>query len=154
MHAIINLHTKYGTASAWNFGVSFCVVKMLWDHIYGLFNCTTIGAEPDLSTFRLARSRPELWSTLCVTVLPNAARATTLSTLERKRSTFEVKMPHLALEGVEASCWKCSNDKTFEATRTTVCGPRLEGVIQDSVSSAWTKNQKQEEDWNRLEVCS
>ena len=66
-------------------------------------NSATIGAGPDLSTFCLACSRPELCSIMCVTVQSRAARTATLSTLERKRSSFEAKMPHLALEGVESS---------------------------------------------------
>ena len=68
-------------------------------------NSTTIGAGPDPSTFRLARvrSRPELWSIMCATVRSRAARAATLSSLERKRSSFEAETPHLALKGVESS---------------------------------------------------
>ena len=66
-------------------------------------NSTTIGAGPDLSTFRLARSRPELCSIMCATVRSRSARAATLSSLERKRSSFEAKTPHLALKGVESS---------------------------------------------------
>jgi hypothetical protein len=60
-------------------------------------NSATIGAGPGLSTFRLARSRPELWASLCATVQKEADRAATSTTLERKRSGFEVKTPHLAL---------------------------------------------------------
>ena len=66
-------------------------------------NSATIGAGPDLSTFCLACSRPELCSIMCVTVQSRAARTATSSTLERKRSSFEAKTPHLALEGVESS---------------------------------------------------
>ena len=66
-------------------------------------NPTPIGAGPDVSIFRLARSRPELWSIMCATVRSRAARAAPWSSLERKQSSFEAKMPHLALEGVESS---------------------------------------------------
>ena len=65
-------------------------------------NSTLIGGGPDPSTFLVARSMLELWSTLCATVRPRAARAATLSTLEQKRCTLEAKTPHLALEGVES----------------------------------------------------
>ena len=44
----------------------------------------------------------ELWSTLSATVQPRAARDAILSALEQKRSMFEAKTPHLALEGVES----------------------------------------------------
>ncbi len=63
---------------------------------------TTIGAGPDPSTFRLACLRPKLWLALCATVRSRAAHAATSSTLERKRSVFEAKTPHLALKGVES----------------------------------------------------
>ena len=46
---------------------------------------------------------PTVCSIMCATVQSKAARAATLSTLERKRSSFEAKTPHLALEGVESS---------------------------------------------------
>ena len=36
-------------------------------------------------------------------VCNGTAHSATLSTLERKRSSFEAKTPHLALEGVESS---------------------------------------------------
>ena len=42
-------------------------------------------------------------SIMCATVRSRAARAATLSSLERKRSSFEAKTPHLALKGVESS---------------------------------------------------
>ena len=45
---------------------------------------------------------PELWPTLCAMVWPRAARADTLSTLDRKRSGFEAKPLHVALKGVES----------------------------------------------------
>ena len=71
-------------------------------------NPTTIGTGPDVSTFHSAHSRPELWSIMCATVRSRAARAATLSSLERKQSSFEAKTPHLALKGVESSLLKCS----------------------------------------------
>ena len=55
----------------------------------------SIGAGPDPSTFPVSQ-------TLCATVRPSAARAAILSTLKQKRSMFEAKIPHLALEGVES----------------------------------------------------
>ena len=60
---------------------------------------TTIGAGPDPSIFCLAYSRPKLWLAMCAMV---PAHAATSSTLERKRSGFEAKTPHLALKGVES----------------------------------------------------
>ena len=65
-------------------------------------NSTSTGAGPDPSNFPVVRSMLELWSTLCAMVRPRAAHTTTLLTLEQKWSTFEAKMPHLALEGVES----------------------------------------------------
>ena len=59
-----------------------------------------MGAGP--STFPAVRSMRELCSTVCATVRPRATRAATLSTLEQKRSMFEAKTPHPALEGVES----------------------------------------------------
>ena len=55
-----------------------------------------------LSTFRLARSRPELWVSLCAAVWQEADYSATSTTLERKRSGFEVKTSHLALKSVES----------------------------------------------------
>ena len=46
---------------------------------------------------------PTVCSIMCATVQSRAARAATLSTVKRKRSSFEAKTPHLALEGVESS---------------------------------------------------
>ena len=65
-------------------------------------NSTSIGAGPGTSTFHVARSMPELWSSLCATVRPRVARAAISSTLEQKQSTLEAKSPHLALEGIES----------------------------------------------------
>ena len=57
-------------------------------HITFLLGCystsTTLGAGPDISTFRVARSRPELWSILCAGVQRRAGCTATLSTLEQK----------------------------------------------------------------------
>ena len=103
MHSIINLYTKHWAVSAEHLGISFAELKHYSTIFMACSNSTTIGAGPDLSTFYLARSRPELCSIMCATVQSRAARAATLSTLERKRSSFEAKTPHLALEGVESS---------------------------------------------------
>ena len=49
-------------------------------------------------------SRPELWLTLCTTVEQQTTCAGTLSTLDGKRNSFEVKMiiyVCVALEGVK-----------------------------------------------------
>ena len=61
-----------------------------------------IGAGPHISTFHLACLIPELWPTLCATVWPRAARADTLSTLDRKRSSFEAKTLPVAFKGIES----------------------------------------------------
>ncbi len=65
-----------------------------------------------------------LWESLCATIRQEADGAATLTTLERKRSGFEVKTPYLASLGargcegagtqtniwpsrvLKASCWK------------------------------------------------
>ena len=65
-------------------------------------NSTMIGAGPDPSIFGLACSRQKLWLAMCAMVRSRAARAATLSTLERKQSGFEAKTPHLALKCVES----------------------------------------------------
>ena len=61
-----------------------------------------IGTGPHVSTFSLACLMPELWPTLCAMVWPRAACADTLSTLDRKRSSFEAKTLRVALKGVES----------------------------------------------------
>ena len=55
-----------------------------------------IGAGPGLSTFRSL----ELWASLCATVRQEADSDTTSATLERKRSSFEVKTPYLGLKSI------------------------------------------------------
>ena len=64
-------------------------------------NSAEIWAGPEPSTFHLACSRPELWSILCAMVWQSATHAGSLSNFNRKWSSFEAKMPPLALEGVE-----------------------------------------------------
>ena len=61
-----------------------------------------IGAGPHVSTFRLACLMPKLWPTLCAMVQPGAACTGTSLTLDRKRSSFEAKTLHVALNGVES----------------------------------------------------
>ena len=98
----ISLYTKHWAIRRLKFSCQFSQLKFNESAYKVCSNSTTIGAGPHISTICLACLMSELWPTLCAMVWPGAACTDTSLTLDRKRSSLEVKTLHVAPQDVES----------------------------------------------------
>ena len=84
------------------FFTSVCVKFSTYETVYKVCsNSTTIEVGPQISTFRVAHSRPELWSTLCTKVHSRAVQDSISSALKRKPSTPGIKTLCMSFQCIE-----------------------------------------------------